>query len=141
VLDGRQIAFLTAALKRVKSDKFTGGVIIAVHHPPYSIDAHHGSSPTIAAAIDKAAATAKRTPDMVLSGHVHDYQRFTRTTGAGPAITYVVSGNGGYHNLHKLAPGARTLSGCRISRAPRARAVFGPSTLLITREPGRRRGL
>jgi len=34
--------------------------------------------------------------------------------------------------------GARTLCGCRIGRAPKARAVFGPATLLIAREPGRK---
>ena len=34
--------------------------------------------------------------------------------------------------------GARTLCGCRIGRAPKARAVFGPATLLIIREPGRK---
>lgn len=34
--------------------------------------------------------------------------------------------------------GARTLSGCRIGRAPKARAVFGPSTLLIARESPRK---
>lgn len=33
--------------------------------------------------------------------------------------------------------GARTLSGCRIGHAPKARAVFGPATLLITRESPR----
>jgi hypothetical protein len=33
-LDNRQIDFLTTALKRVKSEKFPGAVIIAVHHPP-----------------------------------------------------------------------------------------------------------
>lgn len=36
--------------------------------------------------------------------------------------------------------GARTLCGCRIGRAPKARAVFGPSTLLIAREPSRKAG-
>jgi hypothetical protein len=34
--------------------------------------------------------------------------------------------------------GARTLSGCRIGHAPKARAVFGPATLLIARESPRR---
>jgi len=34
--------------------------------------------------------------------------------------------------------GARTLSGCRIGRAPKARAVFGPETLLIARESPRK---
>ena len=32
---------------------------------------------------------------------------------------------------------ARTLGGCRIGRAPKAQAAFGPATLLITREAGR----
>ena len=32
---------------------------------------------------------------------------------------------------------ARTLAGCRIGRAPKARAAFGPGTLLITREAKR----
>ena len=33
---------------------------------------------------------------------------------------------------------ARTLSGCRVGKAPKARAAFGPTTLLITRETARR---
>jgi hypothetical protein len=45
---------------------------------------------------------------MVLSGHVHDYQRFSRAAplpgGAGTKqIPYIVCGAGGYHNLHPLA--------------------------------------
>ena len=35
---------------------------------------------------------------------------------------------------------ARTLGGCRIGRAPKAQAAFGPATLLITREAGRALG-
>ena len=45
-------------------------------------------------------------PDLVLSGHVHDYQRFTRTLGEW-TIPYVVIGNSGYHNLHALAADAK----------------------------------
>ena len=44
VLDSRQVDFLTAALKRVKSEKYAGAVIIAVHHPPFSGDTTHGGS-------------------------------------------------------------------------------------------------
>ena len=33
---------------------------------------------------------------------------------------------------------ARTLSGCRIGRAPKAQAAFGPATLIVTREAERR---
>ena len=35
-LDTRQVDFLTAALKRVKSEKFAGAVIIATHHPAFT---------------------------------------------------------------------------------------------------------
>ena len=44
-LDDRQITFLTTALNRVKSENYTGAVIIAVHHPPFTSDSTHGGSP------------------------------------------------------------------------------------------------
>ena len=72
-------------------------IIIAVHHPPYSLDDDHHGSPAIGEAIDWAAAEAKRWPDMVLSGHVHSYQRFTRRLG-NREIPYVVAGAGGRAN-------------------------------------------
>src|SRR5262249_18309432 len=31
-----QLSFLSAQLKRIKSDNFKGAVLIAVHHPPYT---------------------------------------------------------------------------------------------------------
>jgi Icc-related predicted phosphoesterase len=78
-------------------------VIVTTHHPPYSVDAFHGGSVTLGDALDAAFTAAGRTPQLVITGHVHDYQRYTRTLGS-ETITYVVSGNGGYHNLHKFAP-------------------------------------
>src|SRR5580692_2507179 len=44
-LDNRQVAFLTAALQRVKSEKYAGAVIVAVHHPPFTGGTVHGGSP------------------------------------------------------------------------------------------------
>ena len=35
-----QLAYLTAALKRAKTEKYAGAVIIAVHHPPYTLRQH-----------------------------------------------------------------------------------------------------
>ena len=55
------------------------------------------------ALIDRATAASGRVPDLILSGHVHNYQRFTRKVGAG--VPYIVSGGGGYHNLHAMASG------------------------------------
>jgi hypothetical protein len=50
-------------------------------------------------------------PDAVLSGHVHDCQRYSRDLG-GVSVPYIVSGNGGYANtqrsLHKLQKGLET---------------------------------
>src|SRR5207302_10836302 len=45
-----------------------------------------------------------RWPDMVLAGHVHDYQRFTRRLASNNRqIPCLVAGAGGYHNLHAVA--------------------------------------
>jgi hypothetical protein len=48
--------------------------------------------------IDQACDDAKIQPDLVLSGHAHLYERYTRYLG-GRQIPYVVAGMGGYFNL------------------------------------------
>src|SRR5262249_46347122 len=53
-----------------------------------------GPTARVAKALDEAARTAGRTPDAVLSGHDHNYQRFTRTA-ADRQIPYLVVGAGG----------------------------------------------
>jgi acid phosphatase type 7 len=100
VVDATQEAWLDAELKAAPTDR---ALILALHHPPYSADAHHGGSASMGALIDRATAAAGRVPDLILSGHVHNYQRFTRNVGAG--VSYVVAGGGGYHNLHAMASG------------------------------------
>ncbi len=55
-----------------------------------------GSRPTHDA-LDAAFAKAGRWADIVLAGHVHDYQRFTRKVASnGRQIPYLVAGAGGY---------------------------------------------
>jgi hypothetical protein len=107
VLDGRQIAFLTAALKRVKSDNFTGAVIIAMHHPPFTGGAEHGGSPLMLADIDGACTAAGVWPHAVFSGHSHNYQRFTRTVNT-MQIPYIVAGCGGHSPLSPMRATYRT---------------------------------
>lgn len=63
----------------------------------------HGGAEKMGAALDAAFTASGRTPDLVLSGHVHNYQRFTRTLAGGATLPYIVIGNSGYHNLHHLA--------------------------------------
>ncbi len=100
-LDGRgtfeQQRWFEAQMAAAPTDKC---LVVAVHHPPYSLDASHGGSPEILAAIDRAHTSSGRYPDIVLSGHVHNYQRFTRQI-AGRQIPFVVAGNGGYADKPK----------------------------------------
>lgn len=107
VLDNRQIDFLTAALKRVKTDKFTGAVIIATHHPPFSGGSIHGGSPLMLADIDSACKTAGVWPHAVFSGHAHNYQRFTRTVD-NLQIPFLVAGCGGHGPLSPMRGTYRT---------------------------------
>ncbi len=98
-LTASQVAYLTA---QVKAANTTRPLIVVAHHPCYSVDAYHGGSVRMGSYLDGAFTAAGRWPDLVLAGHVHDYQRFTRTIPTG-SVTYIVSGNGGYHNLHSIA--------------------------------------
>ncbi len=81
----------------------TKALIVALHHPPYSADAHHGASQPMRQLLTDAFAATGRTPDLVLAGHVHNYQRFTVPQPDGKTLTYIVAGAGGYPNLHSMA--------------------------------------
>jgi hypothetical protein len=104
-----QIDFLVAALGRVKSDKFTGAVLIAMHHPPYIAAVEdaainfgkHGGSLRMLQDIDTACGEAGFWPHAVLSGHAHNYQRFTRYW-EDRETPFIVCGNGG-HAVAKLS--------------------------------------
>jgi hypothetical protein len=107
VLDDRQVAFLAAALARAKSDNFTGALIIAVHHPPFTGDSTHGGSPVMLQDIDRACQESGVWPHAVFSGHAHNYQRYTRTVN-NYQIPYVVAGCGGHSPLSKMRATYRT---------------------------------
>lgn len=108
-LEQSQVEWLTGELKDAPADR---PLIVALHHPPYSVDAMHGGSVHMGEALDSAFRDSGRLPDLVLSGHVHDYQRFSRDF-EGTQIPYAVVGNSGYHNLHQLAKDAKP--GMKIS--------------------------
>ncbi len=90
----------------------TLALVVAVHHPPFSGDTEHsGSTQVFKVLFDSFSATG-RYPHLILSGHVHNYQRFT-TVVAGQhgefQIPCVVAGAGGYTSLgrlHKVNGGA-----------------------------------
>ena len=80
-------------------------LIVAVHHPPFSGDDEHSGSSAVDEVLSASFQATKRYPNLVLSGHVHNYQRFTSVVQGpkGPLqIAYVVAGAGGYKNLGKL---------------------------------------
>jgi hypothetical protein len=106
-----QVTFLKAALQRIKSERFKGAVLIAVHHPPYVAQTkpphgtgqnagRHGGSPLMLKDIDSACQQSGIWPHAVLSGHAHNYQRFTRVNGD-RETPFLVCGNGG-HALTRL---------------------------------------
>jgi hypothetical protein len=78
-------------------------LILALHHPIYSAyGAHPGSGP-LKSAIEETTSAANRIPDLILTAHVHDYQRFTGNIN-GKAVTTIVAGAGGYNQkLHALS--------------------------------------
>src|SRR5579863_588298 len=96
-ISDEQIPFLEKELGRLKPDRDAGrrAVVLAVHHPPLSADARHGGSTGVLADIDAACQAAGLWPDLVLSGHAHLYQRFTRVVN-GKETPYIVAGSGGF---------------------------------------------
>lgn len=106
-LDQRQITFLTTALKRVKSENYAGALVIATHHPPFTGGSDHGGSPLMLADIDSACTAAGVWPHAVVSGHAHNYQRYTRIAN-GYQIPFVVAGCGGHSPLSKMRSTVRT---------------------------------
>ena len=80
-------------------------LIVAVHHPPFSGDIEHSGSSAVENILSQSFQATKRYPNLILSGHVHNYQRFTNVV-AGPKgqlqIPCIVAGAGGYTKLGKL---------------------------------------
>lgn len=77
-------------------------LFVALHHPIYSADNHHSGSTYMKQLLEQAGTAAGRHPDAVLAGHVHNYQRLTKHHADGTKTLYLVTGAGGYHNLHQI---------------------------------------
>jgi hypothetical protein len=111
-LGDEQLAFLTAALKRIKDEGYSGAVVVAVHHPPYCVrgrTAGRGDSRSMLKDIDGVCEAVGVWPHAVLSAHSDNYQRFTRFKDV-RETPYIVAGNGG----HAIDP----LAGAKCSHTP-----------------------
>ncbi len=111
-----QLDFLAAQLARAKKEKYAGALLLAMHHPPFCYapgpkasgsGGDHGSNPNMLRQIDTICKAQVVYPHAVLSGHAHNYQRFTRTLrfgGKNIDIPFIICGDGG-HNVLKLVQG------------------------------------
>ncbi len=97
-MDNDQIAWLQSELSGAPPNK---ALIVSMHHPIYSADTYHSGSAYMGNILDQAIQTSGRTPDAVFAGHVHNYQRFTRSLNSRD-VPYIVAGAGGYWNLHYM---------------------------------------
>jgi len=104
-----QLAFLTAQLQNIKQQKYAGAVMIALHHPPFTYSppagsggtgGHHVGNSVMLGEIDTICQAQGVYPHAFLSGHAHNYQRYTRKLnfgGSNYSVPFVVAGNGGFN--------------------------------------------
>lgn len=98
-IDSVQQQWVTNEFATAPTDR---ALILALHHPIYSFDVFHSGSSKMADVLENAIRDTGRVPNLVLSGHVHDYQRIEQNIAPGSPTPFIVCGNGGYHNLHSL---------------------------------------
>ncbi len=107
-----QLDFLTAQLQQIKSSNYQGAVILAVHHPPFTYSPQgggsgggkHYGSPIMLSEIDAICKQTGVYPHAIISGHAHNYQRFTRTlnfSGKNYSVPFIICGDSG-HNVTTL---------------------------------------
>jgi hypothetical protein len=95
-----QSTWLVQQLKTLPRDR---PLLLSLHHPLYSADDFHSGSTYMKELLaNSVAAAGGRHPEMVLAGHVHNYQRLTRALPGQKQLPFLVSGAGGYHNLHNI---------------------------------------
>jgi hypothetical protein len=89
-----QVTWFNNEMKNADKNK---KLIVAMHHPIHSVakNASHKGSQEMAKLLTDACNFSGRVPELVLCGHVHNYQRF-ETTINGKKCSFVVAGCGGH---------------------------------------------
>ena len=128
-VDSVQQQWLTNEFATAPKDK---ALLVAVHHPVYSFDDHHSGSPRMADFIQHAINDSRRLPNLVLTAHVHNYQRIERSLVDGVKTPFLVLGMGGSYHLHGMNadPGA-TDSATGASLIAGDHSHYGYATLTI----------
>jgi Calcineurin-like phosphoesterase len=111
-----QLDFLSAQLQQAKAENYRGALLISLHHPPFNYappaggsgaGGVHGGSPTMLAQIDAICQREGIYPHAFLSGHAHNYQRYTRTVRFGSGeyeVPFIVCGGGGHDVTSLVQP-------------------------------------
>jgi hypothetical protein len=97
-----QIDWFKGELKAADAGK---ALIVTIHHPPFSGDTEHSGSTVAEKVLFESFAATGKYPHLILSGHVHNYQRFTvqeSVKSKTVEIPCVVAGAGGYSKLGTL---------------------------------------
>jgi hypothetical protein len=111
-----QLDFLTAQLQRIKKENYKGAVLLTTHHPAFTYQpppgatgsgGNHSGNSVMLREIDTICKAQGVYPHAFLSGHAHNYQRYTRAvnfSGKSFDVPFVVCGDGG-HNANPLVHG------------------------------------
>ncbi|MDB5249769.1 MAG: phoA [Segetibacter sp.] len=103
VITDEQKDWFISELKAAATERAEKAIIVCLHHAPYSADINHGASIAMIQFLEAAYKEAGVKPDIVFSGHVHSYQRFSKQYDDGRKIPYIVAGAGGFADLHAVA--------------------------------------
>jgi hypothetical protein len=98
-IDSVQQQWVTNEFQTAPDNK---ALIVCLHHPVYSFDDHHSGSPRMADVLQNAINDTRRVPNLVMTAHVHNYQRIEKEIATGVQTPFLVAGMGGYYHLHNL---------------------------------------
>ena len=102
-----QVTWVQTTLRAIAQERQANhsrkALIFAIHHPPYNRGLQtgglgHPGNQQLLAQLDNACQYAGVWPDAVLSGHSHNYQRYTRSMpvdGRQRIVPYIIAGTGG----------------------------------------------
>jgi acid phosphatase type 7 len=103
IVTPQQKEWLKEELKSANAERPGKALIVCIHHAPYSADINHGSSQPMIEFLEGVFEETGIKPDIVFSGHVHNYQRFEKEYEDGKVVSFIVAGAGGYDELHPVA--------------------------------------
>jgi hypothetical protein len=130
-IDSNQQQWLTNEFATAAKDR---ALILALHHPIYSFDVFHSGSSKMSDALENAIRDTGRVPNLVLAGHVHDYQRIEMDIAPDGPTPFLVVGNGGYHNLHQVHSANGTVAADTGAKLIYSKVVWGYTTLTIDKK-------